>query len=120
MRAIVLGMCVLLLLAGCQSMLDGSKRASRNIADNYVKVSNKMSGWFKVDRTPPPEPPAMPPRYCYQLQADVVCYDRPVAGKEARLVGSQGTGAGIYEGGTAFEANAGMAPIVVKETMPQG
>lgn len=60
----------------------------------------------------------MPPRYCYRLQADVVCYEQPIAGKEDRLVGSQGTGAGIYESGTAYEAGTAMAPIVVNEYPP--
>ena len=73
---------MLLLLTSCQDISDARAATSERISD-------KIYEWVNGEKSPVPEPNILESRYCYEVQADVLCYDTPQLGKEDQFVGSQ-------------------------------
>jgi len=45
--------------------------------------------FFDVGHPKPPKPPLIPPRYCYFVYEDTICYAKPLEGEEERMSGYQ-------------------------------
>lgn len=85
-------LCVpLLALSACgPTITDTSNRAANTVEDNVSATWDEARGLLDISRKKPAQPdPKSQPRYCYKFLQDVVCYARPVAGEEDRLVGWQ-------------------------------
>jgi hypothetical protein len=117
------------LLSACQNIYDGTRGAGRGIGENYVKTSNRIGEWFKVDDRRDDAPYPQNPRYCYRTASDVLCYNQPLQGQEERLVGWQG-GIGMVAEETVtpaetyyYDQSAPTEPVTVQlpppvESMP--
>ncbi len=80
----------LMLLAACGEAQQANAHRAKNMV--LVEAKNTGEGWrkfFSIDKPADPYPRAVAPAYCYRLQTDVLCYRRPQAGMEDRLVGQQ-------------------------------
>lgn len=99
-----------LLLTGCgqpsvTSLQEGTKEAVQGVKENVDLFTQNMKEAFTYhvpDKTPKP----IPPSYCYHVLQDIMCYHRPIAGAEGRLVGYQGT---VEEPEAAKQAAAAVA-----------
>lgn len=78
LRTIIVLFLALAMLSACEDM-----------SDVRVATSNQIYEWMHGEPRPQPEPKILDSKYCYKVQADVLCYDTPQLGKEAQLVGSQ-------------------------------
>lgn len=78
----------LLLVSGCDSAAHGSNRAADATQRAFHDTTEKWKGLFSYN--PQKVPPQAPQtRYCYGIQADIVCYDSPQPNMTAKLTGYQ-------------------------------
>ncbi|MDX2074339.1 MAG: hypothetical protein SFX19_08270 [Alphaproteobacteria bacterium] len=66
-------------------------RVANNLRDQTKKTAMKLREWW-LTPLPNPEPPPVPPSYCYQVLQDIVCYRDALPGMTHKLVGYQGDG----------------------------
>lgn len=90
-----------LLLAACDPAAHGSNRAADATQRAFHDTTNKWKGLFSYNpqKVPPQAPQS---RYCYGIQADIICFDSPQPNMTAKLVGYQ-DGANI----SAFQPGGG-------------
>ncbi len=113
-------------LAAC----DAVSKASDHAADNSKRVLHDARDRWKNLFTYHPREVAQPQlpqtRYCYRMQADIVCYDNAQAGITAPMVGYQdgeniawhqpGGGSTGYSGGPATTRYRPPSALVAVET----
>lgn len=64
-------------------------RVANNVRDGIKRTSMKLREWW-LTPLPNPEPPPVPPSYCYHTVQDILCYRQPMPGMTHKLVGYQG------------------------------
>lgn len=99
------GTCVSLMivagvLSGCSSMHRDVSTINDAMYKSSAKTRSKWAGYLFNDNEQPVAPPPSPHRYCYDVRADVVCYDQP----KASIV-TQRVGTGVLEEDTVIEAS---------------
>lgn len=78
----------LLLVSACDPAAHGSNRAADATQRAFHDTTEKWKGLFSYN--PQKVPPQAPQtRYCYGIQADIVCYDSPQPNMTAKLTGYQ-------------------------------
>ncbi len=94
MRTIMIAISALFLtmsLSACDQMNENVGRASDDVKQAYDGTRLKLSDWFyRRNASYAPERPYQPARYCYRVQSDILCYDKPQEELRTRLVGYQG------------------------------
>ena len=77
-----------LVLAGCDSASHGSNRAADATQRAFHDTTEKWKGLFSYNpqKVPPQAPQS---RYCYNIQADIICFDSPQPNMTSKLVGYQ-------------------------------
>ena len=115
----------LLLLAACNSATEGSNRAADATKRAFHDTTEKWKGLFSYN--PQKIPPQAPQtRYCYSIQADIVCYDSPQPNMTAKLTGYQdGSNISNFQPGGGSLGISGGEPTSmyrtddVQSTLPQ-
>jgi hypothetical protein len=69
-----------------------AERVVNNVRDSIKRTNNRVRNWW-LTPLPVEEAHVMPPRYCYRVLQDILCYRQPRTGWESRLVGYQGDNA---------------------------
>lgn len=78
----------LMLVNACDPAAHGSNRAADATQRAFHDTTEKWKGLFSYNpqKVPPQAPQS---RYCYSIQADIVCYDSPQPNMTAKLSGYQ-------------------------------
>jgi len=113
-----------LLLVACQPLADSSNAAMDS--GKRVATDNQRK-WNSLFTYTPPKGPQLPQsRYCYQMQADSVCYDSPQPHMSAKLIGYQdGANISSYQPGggslgvSGGEATAGYNTPYIQQSAAQ-
>jgi uncharacterized protein YceK len=75
------------LLSGCGAMHTKIERANNAVYEGSQKTRAKIAKYI-YDDSQVPVPPPHPVRYCYDVRADVVCYDQPTPQLSTQRVGT--------------------------------
>lgn len=67
-------------------------RVADNVRDSIKRTGEHMRDWW-ITPLPSNAKQPMPPRYCYRVLQDILCYRQPMPGWETKLVAYQGAGA---------------------------
>lgn len=78
----------LLALAACTPAAESAQQAGVTVRSS---MQDNAAAWRNLfEYSPEDKRPALPQtRYCYQMQADIVCFDSPQANMTAKLAGYQ-------------------------------
>lgn len=68
-------------------------RMADNVRDSIKRTGNKLHEWWVEPLPDTSHKNPMPPRYCYKVLQDILCYREQVVGWESKLVGYQGENA---------------------------
>lgn len=91
----------MLALAGCDATEESVNKGGNMLKTNYDTTRKKLSKWiyrWNDDESQPPAPKMLANAYCYDVGADILCYDQPQEKLGTRLVAYQGSTA--YPPGT--------------------
>lgn len=69
-----------------------SMRIADNVRDSIKRTGEHVRDWW-ITPLPSKEPRPLPPRYCYRVLQDILCYRAQRPGWEDKLVAYQGDGA---------------------------
>jgi hypothetical protein len=122
MRAMAMGVILVLVLAGCGQVSRGVRQSATSINDLRTSVNVAYNELKFYQQQPDPNPqPAQ--RYCYQFISDIVCYDTEQTTNLSPIVGIQNGVTGRAIGGrspvsdTSYNISAA-APIDTVITTP--
>lgn len=95
MQSFTGGLAALILLCSCQQMREISYEVTdlgNDMTDFGKNVSAVIDG--RHPRQEAMQTRAPDTRFCYKVQADILCYPQPLPGQNSRLVGYQAQGGG--------------------------
>lgn len=98
--------------AGCTPLVEGAKHSAKTLEQARDETA---ASWTRLlTYNPEPNVPQAPStRFCYQFQADIVCYDAPQPQLTAKLVGAQNAqGSMIIQQTSSYDYSAGSAAPV--------
>lgn len=92
----LVGLSIVLALSGCMKLQDSSSRALDDVGSETANTWNKLRETLDLSKPKPKARSMAQPRYCYRAFEDVICYRRPIAGQESRLLAYQDGGSVGY------------------------
>lgn len=110
---------LLLALTACDAMEDSANVAGSGLKQNYDMTRKHISKWifrWSGDEGEPPPPKVLANAYCYNVRADILCYEQPRENLGTRLVAYQGSTA--YPPGYVAPAPAPMNDQIVSYDVP--
>ena len=116
---IIINVAVLMNLAACDKVVDGSNTAASITGQALNDAANT---WREAFTLHPPAKPGLPQtRYCYKNMDDIVCYDSVQPSLTARLVGFQdgNTVSWVQQGGGSMGVSGG-PPVAYNEAQVTG
>lgn len=93
MRNVAIAVLVLA-LAACDAAEDGARTVGSGLKQNYDTTRKHLSQWiyrWSGDEATPPPPHLLANAYCYNVRADILCYEQPQTQLGTRLVAYQGS-----------------------------
>lgn len=77
-------------LSACDALDENTGRVGNGVHTWYDNTRYRLSTYiYDQNRRQPELPPPAAPRYCYQVQTDIMCYTEPQEKGQGRFVGGQ-------------------------------
>lgn len=88
LSSLVLCLAAATFLTGCNAMHRNLERANDDLYNGGKKTRAKLASYIFEEEAPPTQPAPPPQRYCYDVRADIVCYDQPKGQLKTQRVGT--------------------------------